>query len=618
MDALRPESELQQDDEDVHVVIGDALPQRDDDGEPPTPPPPQPSSSPEQVPQPPHAAVNWPAIFATALLSGLAMGTLGCERSLADDVALVLGLGDEVLVVPAMLTMTWAVVLGIQPQADLSSAILTLLVATSWWSASAMHVIFTYGCIFARAAQTTDVGETLVSAARTAVEGPFRAALEWAAGLRRSLAIATGSEESSMVMMVHGAAMAAAASAVAAALCGVLQNANPVFAALVAKLIASVEVIWDVMAWIPGVGRAVVWAGLASVLAFPVRAACESMLAIDEDDDAVGSDNADPHSLRHRLGAATLAAAVVVIAVFVASDVAVCVPLFALGVAPPAWTLGLPDDAAMSGRALDAAIGTFSGITKHAAVWLVVALVMTASLTLAVFSQRLGLDREHPTLRRLGLALASGCGTMGCFALWRLIEYIRFNGCTLPKIFGFVGVVAVLAGCGAVAYKIRAHKTNLWLWRRLMRIGLAAIAILLIAPIDSTAISVSVVLVERGELAAAEQIHAQRWHVAGLPNLLPLLDHADARIAAGTAAVLNAAQPKLAAIQDTPIFPLSSSPLLGARFAAYTLNTSHVHAAIARALEGTTAPAALDQLRAITREWGWPGTISRWLEAQQA
>jgi len=127
---------------------------------------------------------------------------------------------------------------------------------------------------------------------------------------------------------------------------------------------------------------------------------------------------------------------------------------------------------------------------------------------------------------------------MGLGSFRRLQLYVDFNGLTILRVIGFVGIFAVLACLLVVVLAKFKEKDGLWVLRTQTAIMSSLIFLLVALPMDNSIAKFNVQRILNGMERPSVQLLAQPWGPSACVALLPLLEGENTLIRRGTAALL--------------------------------------------------------------------------------
>jgi hypothetical protein len=168
--------------------------------------------------------------------------------------------------------------------------------------------------------------------------------------------------------------------------------------------------------------------------------------------------------------------------------------------------------------------------------WLTVALLSVTG-TLCAFFRRS--TRAPSSLLKvlayvwLGQSLLLAAGTYR-----RLAIHVAFSGLSDLRIVGILGITLVVSGLGFVAWKVHTNKSAPWLLLRMAEALTLATVSYGWLPTHRIAAEFNAVRVSQGEVRPLLHAFRHAHETESAPVLLRYLDHRDARVRAGVAAML--------------------------------------------------------------------------------
>lgn len=184
------------------------------------------------------------------------------------------------------------------------------------------------------------------------------------------------------------------------------------------------------------------------------------------------------------------------------------------------------------------------------AFWLTLALLMLTAVLGVMFRGALAHDARARTSRRLAYAWM-GQGLVLALGTYRRIAiHIAKSGLSDLRIVGILGTSLVVCGVILVALKLRGHKTLTWLLRRQLDALALTVVLYAVAPTHLVSAKVNVARVLGGEYRPILHAFRQSHETESSAALLPLLEHPDARVRQGVAALLDDERDRLRALAD--------------------------------------------------------------------
>ncbi len=196
-----------------------------------------------------------------------------------------------------------------------------------------------------------------------------------------------------------------------------------------------------------------------------------------------------------------------------------------------------------------------SGVTTQAyahqgVAWLTVALSLATTTLSFIFREALAVDPRANFARRLAFAWIAESIVLAGFALERVRMHIEYSGLSDLRFVAVLGILTATSGLVLVAHKIRAQRTFMWLVRRQADVFAVALALYVVLPTNALSARLNVARIQRGDLGPLVHVEEQVVSNESLPLMLSLLDHPDARVRNGVAAI---AKTKLAALNGAPL-----------------------------------------------------------------
>ncbi len=168
--------------------------------------------------------------------------------------------------------------------------------------------------------------------------------------------------------------------------------------------------------------------------------------------------------------------------------------------------------------------------------WLTVALLSVTVTLCAFFRQTTGAPSRFLRVLAyvwLGQSLLLAAGTYR-----RLGMHVAFSGLSDLRIVGLLGITLVVSGLGFVAWKVHANKSAPWLLLRMAEALTLTTVLYGWLPTHRIAAEVNAVRVAQGEARPLLHVFRHARESESAPTLLRYLDHRDARVRAGVAALL--------------------------------------------------------------------------------
>ncbi|MBX3207382.1 MAG: DUF4173 domain-containing protein [Labilithrix sp.] len=184
------------------------------------------------------------------------------------------------------------------------------------------------------------------------------------------------------------------------------------------------------------------------------------------------------------------------------------------------------------------------------AFWLTLALLMLTAVIGVMFRGALADDARAARARWLAYAWM-GQGLVLALGTYRRIAiHIAKSGLSDLRIVGILGTSLVVCGVVLVALKLRRTRTFAWLVRRQLDAFALTVVVYAVAPTHLVSARVNVARVLGGEYRPVLHAFRQSHETESSAALLPLLDHPDARVRQGVAALLEDERERLHAQVD--------------------------------------------------------------------
>jgi len=182
------------------------------------------------------------------------------------------------------------------------------------------------------------------------------------------------------------------------------------------------------------------------------------------------------------------------------------------------------------------------------AFWLTVALALVTATLGYFFRGSLAVAEGAARVRKLAYVWVAQSGVLALGTFRRIWMHIDTSGLSNLRIVGIFGTTLVCVGLGLVMFKLRSRKSMGWLLARQLDALAIATVLYTVLPTHLLSARFDVARIMAGELRPVVHLDELSREVEAAPELLPLLDHPDARVRDGAAALLaTAMSPNVAA-----------------------------------------------------------------------
>ena len=188
---------------------------------------------------------------------------------------------------------------------------------------------------------------------------------------------------------------------------------------------------------------------------------------------------------------------------------------------------------------------TYSSYAHEGAAWLTVALGLSTITLSLIFRGDFVRDKRYGRLERLAWGWSVLNFLLAVAVINRMWIYVSYNGMTMMRIVGFLGISAVLLGFILVLVKIHRRHEFRWLLRRQSWVAGLMLWILSVLPVDVLIHRYNVHAILNGNPAPIVQITAHAFSNECLNELVPLCDSDDPLVAAGIRQLLTERQAEL-------------------------------------------------------------------------
>ncbi len=168
--------------------------------------------------------------------------------------------------------------------------------------------------------------------------------------------------------------------------------------------------------------------------------------------------------------------------------------------------------------------------------WLTVAL-LSATGTLCAFFRR-STQAPSKLLKLLAYAWLGQSLLLAAGTYRRLGMHVAFSGLSDLRIVGILGITLVVSGLGFVAWKVHTNKSAPWLLLRMAEALALATVLYGWLPTHRIAAEFNAIRVAQGEMRPLLHAFRHAHENESAPVLVRYLDHRDARVRAGVAAIL--------------------------------------------------------------------------------
>ncbi|MDF2695280.1 MAG: hypothetical protein K0S65_3663 [Labilithrix sp.] len=184
------------------------------------------------------------------------------------------------------------------------------------------------------------------------------------------------------------------------------------------------------------------------------------------------------------------------------------------------------------------------------AFWLTVALLMVTAVIGVMFRGALAHDPKAKATRSLAYLWMAQALVLALGTYRRIGIHIVKSGLSDLRIVGILGTSLVVGGVVLVALKLRGGKTFTWLVRRQLDAFALTAVLYAVAPTHLVSAQVNVARIRGGEYRPVLHTFRQSHETESAAALLPLLEHPDARVRQGVAALLQDERDRLRAVTE--------------------------------------------------------------------
>ncbi|MEP3478125.1 MAG: DUF4153 domain-containing protein [Fuerstiella sp.] len=188
---------------------------------------------------------------------------------------------------------------------------------------------------------------------------------------------------------------------------------------------------------------------------------------------------------------------------------------------------------------------TYSSYAHEGAAWLTVALALSTVTLSLIFRGTLNHDERYAKLEWLAWGWSILNFVLAAAVINRMWIYIAYNGMTLMRIVGLLGIFAVLLGFVLVLVKIRCWHNFRWLLRRQCWVAGLMLWSLSVLPVDVLVHRYNVQAILAGNPAPIVQITAHPFSDECLNEFVPLCASEDSLVADGIRQMLQTREDRL-------------------------------------------------------------------------